>query len=68
MNTPTNILTSHVSNLEFIRISDDIRPNKWVLWEVRFDYQGLSCVGFLGACPHRPSLVQDDTIEDCERY
>ena len=63
---PHTLSTSDVQNLEFLRISDDICPNKWVEWEVRFDYHGLSCVGFLGGCPFRPNLVHDTAIEGCE--
>lgn len=62
---PTTIDTALVSNLEFIRISEDIRPVQWVEWEVRFSYQGTDCEGFLQACPFRPNLMADSVIERC---
>ena len=67
MNTPSEISTDFIQDLEFIRISDEIRPNKWVEWEVRFVYEGYPCEGFLGGCPNRPNLHHDDVIESAER-
>jgi len=63
---PHTLPTSDAHNLEFIRISDDVCPNKWVEWEVRFNYHGLSCSGYLGGCPFRPNLMHDEQIESCE--
>jgi hypothetical protein len=58
---------SEVQNLEFIRISDDIRPNEWVEWEVRFTLDGLEYEGFLGACPFAPYVNHDEYIENPEK-
>jgi len=67
MNTnPTTIVTHEVNNLEFICITDHIRPEQYVEWEVEFTYQGKQYVGFLGGCPHFPSTKCDEFIVDAE--
>lgn len=60
-------LASEVQNLEFIRISDDIRPNQWVEWEVRFSLDGLEYEGFLCACPFAPYVNHAEYIENIEK-
>ena len=65
---PDIIPVNKVNNLEFIRISDDLRPGQWVEWEVEFSYLSYSCSGFLCACPVNPAMTCDDFIEECDTY
>jgi hypothetical protein len=62
---PSTLPVSEVSNLDFVRVSDAL-SHKWAEWEVSFTYDGKPCVGFLGACPIHPTLMQDETIENVE--
>lgn len=59
------VKASEVSNLEFIRVSDSL-SHKWAIWEVNFTLEGKPFTGFLGGCPFHPSLMHEETIEDCE--
>ena len=62
---PSTLPISEVRDLEFIRVSDPI-SHKWVVWEVRFTYDGKPCCGDLGACPNHPDLMHEETMENCE--
>ena len=62
---PSTLPVSEVRDLEFIRVSDPI-SHKWVVWEVRFTYDGKPCAGFLGGCPTYPDLMHEEKIEECE--
>lgn len=65
---PTTIPFEDITDIEFLTISDHIRPGQWVEWEVRFDYQGDPCLGFLDGCPHHPTLHHGDQIENAELF
>jgi len=64
---PDIIAVKNVRNLEFICISDEVRPGQIVEWEVAFDYLSYSgCTGFLMACPYNPATNCDEFIHDVE--
>ncbi len=65
MTAPNVLPAGEVHDLEFVRISDDL-SHKWVEWEVHFNYQGLQCIGFLGADPRHPNLHHDEIIVNIE--
>lgn len=66
--TSLSLSTKEVSDLEFICIVDVLEAGQWVEWEVRFDLDGETFVGFLQACPNHPDKLQHDVIEDCVKY
>ena len=64
---PDIISINKVRNLEFLRITDEIRPGQYVEWEVEFDYLSYSgCTGFLMACPYNPATLCDEFITEVE--
>jgi hypothetical protein len=60
--------TQEISDLEFICVVDVLEAGKWVEWEVRFDIDGETFVGFLQGCPRHPHNFHLETIEHCVRY
>lgn len=66
MTIPSTLTITEVQDLEFVRISDHVRPNQWVEWEVRFTFQGFSCEGFVMGCPSHPTLSNEGLIENIE--
>jgi len=65
MNNLLYVSTSAVSDLSFVSIADRLDSN-WAEWEVEFNYDGKSYVGFLGACPLHPDLMHGEKILDVE--
>ena len=65
MNNLLYISTSAVSDLSFVSIADRVDSN-WAEWEVEFNYDEKSYVGFLGACPFHPDEMHGDKILDVE--
>lgn len=61
----TTIPASDVSDLDFVRVHEDLRFG-WSTFEVQFKYDGREYVGFLDANPNAPTRDHAEQIEDCE--
>lgn len=65
MNTLLQFNTADVSNIDFVSIADRVDSN-WADWEVNFEHNGKTYVGFLGACPFHPEDMYGDEIIEAE--
>jgi hypothetical protein len=58
-----SVPTSSVSNIEFVEIVDELRPDQWADWDVVFSYNGKEYIGSLQAGVHNAEDFHHDVIE-----